>query len=123
VVGFSNPPGPGDPEGEFLARGFYWAYGAAEADSISVLEGDAFSEAFALNRQGQVVGVSFGGSSGPRGFLWENGVLTDLNRLADVGLDVIMSAQDINDAGQITGRIREAATGRVLAFVATPIGD
>ena len=121
VVGFSNPPLPGDPEGEFLARAFYWAYGAAEADSIGVLEGDAFSEAFAVNRHGVVVGVSFGRPEGPRGFLWQNGVLTDLNLLADVGLDVILSAQDINDAGQITGRIRDAVTGEVLAFVATPI--
>ena len=99
VVGVSNPPGPGDPEGEFIARAFYWAYGAAEADSIGVLEGDAFSQAFALNRHGQVVGISFGRPEGPRGFLWQDGVLTDLNLLADVGLDVILSAQDINDAG------------------------
>jgi probable HAF family extracellular repeat protein len=120
VVGFSNPPGPGDPDGDFIARGFYWAFGAAEADSISVLGDDAFSEAFAVNRHGQVVGVSFGGTKGPRGFLWENGVLTDLNSLVDIGLDVIMSAQDINDAGQITGRIRDAVTGEVR-FVATPI--
>jgi probable HAF family extracellular repeat protein len=123
VVGFSNPPGPGDPEGDFIARAFYWAYGAAEATAIGALGDDALSEAFALNRYGQVVGISFGGSSGPRGFYWENGVLSDLNQLADVAPDVILSAQDINDAGQITGRIRDAATGEVLAFVATPVEE
>lgn len=121
VVGFSNPDLPGDPEGEFLARAFYWAYGATEADTIGVLGDDTLSEAFALNRHGEVVGISFGGTSGPRGFYWANGTLSDLNLLADVAPDVILSAQDINDAGQITGRIRDAATGQVLAFVATPI--
>jgi probable HAF family extracellular repeat protein len=121
VVGFSNPPGPGDPDGDFIARGFYWAYGAAEADTTGVLGDDAFSEAFAVNGHGQVVGVSFGGTQGPRGFLWENGVLTDLNLLVDIGPDVILSAQDINDAGQITGRVRDGVTGEILAFVATPI--
>ncbi|MGH7535008.1 MAG: hypothetical protein ACREMG_05425, partial [Gemmatimonadales bacterium] len=69
----------------------------------------------------QVVGISFGGSSGARAFLWQNEVLTDLNDLVDIAPDVLLSAQDINDAGQITGRVRDAATGEVLAFVATPI--
>ena len=32
VVGFSNPPGAGDPEGEFISRAFRWVYGAAKAD-------------------------------------------------------------------------------------------
>jgi hypothetical protein len=34
-----------------------------------------------------------------------------------------LSAQDINDAGQITGRVLDAATGEVLAFVANPVTD
>jgi hypothetical protein len=35
--------------------------------------------------------------------------------------DVLLSAQDINDAGQITGRVRDHQTGEVLAFVAIPV--
>jgi hypothetical protein len=34
--------------------------------------------------------------------------------------DVLVSAQDINDAGQITGRVRDGVTGVVSVFVATP---
>jgi len=67
------------------------------------------------------VGVSFGGPNGARAFLYENGVLTNLNDLVDIAPDVLLSAQDINDAGQITGRVRDNVTGEVLAFVATPI--
>jgi probable HAF family extracellular repeat protein len=121
VVGFSNPPGAGDPEGEFIAHAFRWTYGAAEAEDLGALDGDLFSEAFALNGHGQVVGVSFGGASGSRAFLWQDGALTNLNDLVDIAPDVLQSAQDINDAGQITGRVRDGVTGEVFAFVATPI--
>jgi hypothetical protein len=70
-----------------------------------------------------VVGISFGGASGARAFLYEDGVLKNLNDLVDIAPDVLLSAQDINDAGQITGRVSDAATGEVLAFVATPIAS
>lgn len=120
VVGFSNPPSSGDP-GDFIARAFYWTYGAAQAEDLKALDGDLFSEAFALNNHGQVVGVSFGGTNGSRAFLWQNGVLSNLNDLVAIAPDVLLSAQDINDAGQITGRVRDGVTGEVLAFVATPI--
>jgi probable HAF family extracellular repeat protein len=123
VVGFSNPPGAGDPEGDFISHAFRWVHGAAEADDLGVLDGDALSEAFAINSHGQVVGVSFGGASGARAFIWQNGGLSNLNDLVDIAPDVLVSAQDINDAGQITGRLRDGVTGEVLAFVATPIGN
>ena len=120
VVGFSNPPGAGDPEGEFISRAFFWSRGSKTALDLGTLPGDLFSEAFAINARGQVVGVSFGGANGSRAFLWQNGVMVDLNDLV-VSHGVLVSAQDINDAGQITGRIRDAA-GVTRTFVATPVG-
>jgi probable HAF family extracellular repeat protein len=123
VVGFSNPDEPGDEIGDFIARAFYWPYGGAIAEDLGTLAGDAFSEAFAINGRRQVVGVSFGGSVGSRAFIWEGGDLVDLNDLVDIGDDVLQSAQDINDAGQITGRVLEASTGKVLGFIATPVSD
>ena len=120
VVGFSNPAEPGDEIGEFISRAFYWPYGAAQAVDLGTLGDDAVSEAFAINSHGQVVGISFGGSNGARAFLYEDGTLMDLNDLVDSD-DVLLSAQDINDAGQITGRVLDHVTGEVVAFVATPI--
>ncbi|MGN6392480.1 MAG: hypothetical protein ACTHM9_09575 [Gemmatimonadales bacterium] len=120
VVGFSNPPGPGDPEGDFIAHAFLWVNGAPTARDLGTLDDDPLSEAFAVNAEGQIVGVSFGGAAGPRAFLWQNGVLSNLNDLVDIAPDVLLSAQDINDAGQITGRVRDGVSGVVYAYIATP---
>ena len=121
VVGFSNPPGPGDPAGDFISHAFLWTRGSATAQDLGTLPGDAFSEAFAINARGQIVGISFGGASGSRAFLYQDGVMRDLNTLVPGNLDILQSAQDINDLGQITGRVRDHVTGRVFTFVATPI--
>ena len=61
--------------------------------------------------------------AGSRAFIWQNGALANLNDLVDIAPDVLVSAQDINDAGQITGRVRDGVTGEILAFVATPIAN
>ena len=79
------------------------------------------SEAFAINahasgggrvlrRDGRARGRSSGGTA----------CCTNLNDLVDVAPDVLLSAQDINDDGQITGRVRDGVTGKVMTFVATP---
>jgi probable HAF family extracellular repeat protein len=123
VVGFSNPPGPGDPQGDFIPHAFLWLNGSSQAVDLGTLDNDPLSEAFAINSLGQIVGVSFGGSFGSRGFLYENGQLKKLNDLLGNGNgDVFLSGQDINDKGQITGRVRDGATGQTVTFVATPIG-
>ena len=74
---------------------------------LGTLDDNPVSEAFAV--------------LGPRAFLYENGELANLNDLVDIEPDVLLSAQDINEAGQITGRVRDGVTGEVFAFVATPI--
>jgi probable HAF family extracellular repeat protein len=121
VVGFGNPPGE-SPEGDFIAHAFLWTDGSPRAKDLRTLPGNLFSQAFAINERGQVVGVSFGGTAATHAFLWQNDVLLDLNDLVDIAPDVLVSAQDIDDEGRITGRVLDGATGEVLVFVATPIG-
>jgi probable HAF family extracellular repeat protein len=120
VIGFSNPPGE-NPEGDFIAHAFLWTNGSPTAEDLGTLDQDPVSEAFAINSAGQVVGISFGDVIGPRAFLWQDHVMTNLNDLVDIAPDVLLSAQDINDAGQITGRVRDGVTGEVQAFIASPV--
>jgi probable HAF family extracellular repeat protein len=120
IVGFSNPPG--DDDGSFIAHAFLWTREQGIQD-LSLFPGDDFSQAFSINTRGQVVGRSCG-PSGCRAVLWQDGVRLDLNQLVGPNFaDKLLSARDINEAGQITGNVLETSTGKTLVFVATPIAD
>jgi probable HAF family extracellular repeat protein len=119
VVGFGD--GPEGIPGDLLSRAWYWRPGASRVRDLGTLEGNTSAQAFAINDRGQAVGISFGGTGGTNAFLWENGRLKNLNHLVNIAPDVLLSAQDINDDGEITGRVQDAATGQVLSFVAKPI--
>ena len=55
-----------------------------------------------------------------RAFIWENGVMTDLNGLKPASYTArLEQAKDINEAGEITGRSIDSAGVR-RAFLATP---
>jgi probable HAF family extracellular repeat protein len=51
---------------------------------LGVLPGDYGSESSGVNEKGQVVGGSQDMSGTERAFLWENGVMYDLNSLSPV---------------------------------------
>jgi len=120
VVGFSNPAAPGDLVGDFLVRAFLWT----RSDGIQALgrlPGDSTSQARGINSRRQVVGVSTSFEGVSRAFLWDDGVIQNLNALVEPGFaDSLVSAQDINDAGHITGTLLERSTNRLLPFVAIP---
>lgn len=117
VVGFSNPPG-GDLNADSL-RAFLWTNEGGMQD-LGRLPGDAFSEALGINNQRQVVGLSCANLC--RAFIWHDGVLTELQTLVAPGFtDHLWSARDINDAGQITGRLLDLSAGKFVPFVATPL--
>ena len=117
VVGFSNPPG--DADGSFIAHAFLWT-GKGKIKDLGTLHGDETSQAMGVNSRRQVVGVS-SGPNGNRAFLWDNGVMMDLDSLAGPNFaDSLVSAQHINDAGQITGRLIEKSSGKTVTFVANP---
>lgn len=123
VVGFSNPPG--DDEGQFIAHAFFRAKEDGIVRDLGTLPGNAFSQAQGINDRGQVVGISHGGESDNRAFIWEEGKddeLVDLNTLAPDFDGVLIDARDINQQGQITGSATDPATGETRAFIATPIG-
>jgi probable HAF family extracellular repeat protein len=83
------------------ARGFL---NAGRATQLFDTFGGAWSQAYGINRSGQVVGA--GATPNPTGstpdehaFLYQNGVMRDVGTLGGNN----SNARDINDAGQITG--------------------
>lgn len=106
-----------------LLRAALW-----DKDSLTLLnqlasEFSTLSGATAVNERGQVVGYSERIGEGPDGMaavLWQGGVAIDLNTQVDTfdGWRLI-TANGINDAGQIIGEATNAAGVR-RAFVLTP---
>jgi probable HAF family extracellular repeat protein len=121
IAGFLGQPGD-DPDNPRL-RAFLWTRERG-TQNLGTLPGDDYSEARGLNERRQVVGVSCVDPSltSCRAFLWENGVMFDLNELATrPDGAVLINGQDINDAGVITGRALVAGPPAVrYAFVAIP---
>ena len=119
IVGFAGQPGD-DPDNPQL-HAFLWTRQDGIQD-LGALPGDVYSEAHGINERRQVVGISCDAAGSCRAFLWQNGVMTDLNTLVAPGYtDVLTTAQDINDLGEITGRAFDPDTGERPAFLATPI--
>lgn len=120
VVGFSDPSG--DADGSYNARAFLWTKKHGIQD-LGTLPGDQTSQALGINARRQVVGTSCGAIA-CRAFIWQDGVMQNLNKLAGAGFaDSLASAQYINDAGKITGRVVDHNTRMSFAFVATPARD
>jgi probable HAF family extracellular repeat protein len=69
-----------------------------------------------------VVGGSLDTDFNTRAFLWQSGVMTDLNTLIppDSPLFLIEAVGTINSRGQIGGLALEKSTGEVHAFLLTP---
>jgi probable HAF family extracellular repeat protein len=71
--------------------------------------------AYDINDSGQIVGSSLG-----RAYIYENGVVTDLNTLIPAGSGLTLyAATGINNAGQIVGYA--LGGGRFHAFLLTPV--
>ncbi|MBV9303252.1 MAG: hypothetical protein JOY62_00380 [Acidobacteriaceae bacterium] len=122
VVGFSDLPG--DKNGAPNFHAFRWTKEHGIHD-LGTLPGDVLSEALGINERGQIVGESCQASfTNCRAFLWEDGKMTDLNKLVanDTGLHLVF-ANDINDRGQIVGGASDQKTGTSPAFIAIPKCD
>jgi probable HAF family extracellular repeat protein len=112
VVGHSELPN------DTTFHGFLWTRKTGMRD-LRTLPGDSASLALGLSDKGEVVGASLDANFSPRAFVWENGVMTDLNALipASSGLYLLL-ADSINSNGEIVGL--GATNSGLHGFLATP---
>jgi len=120
VVGYSDLPG------DTTFHSFLWTKETGMKD-LGALPGDAASLAIGINDSGEVVGISLDANFNLRAYLWENGVMTDLNTLVSTNPLIpvrstlfLASACSINSSGVITGFAIETTTGEVHGYLATP---
>jgi probable HAF family extracellular repeat protein len=120
VVGFSNVSKADGAA--FNAQAFRWTRGRG-IESLGVLPGDSLSQALGINDKGQIVGISCtAGFASCRAFLYDHGVMMDLNELVpdDYG-DLLFTANDINNNGQITGQAVKAGTEELVPVWLIPV--
>jgi probable HAF family extracellular repeat protein len=70
-----------------------------------------------------VVGLSLDADFNARAFVWQNGVIHDLNSLVSTRDWYLTTATSINDDGQIVGFAVNKRTGEPHGFLATPRND
>jgi probable HAF family extracellular repeat protein len=98
-----------------------WWKAGGEVVDLGTL-GGAKSSAADINNHGQIVGYAETASGARRAFLYENGVLVDLNTLLEPGSGwVLVSANAVNDAGQIAGEGLFGDDPEPRAFLLTPV--
>lgn len=87
---------------------------------LGTLAGDVFSISYSINNRGQIVGQSCDASNNCRAFLWQNGIMVELNALLPPGNTQLVVAFDTNNKGQIVGEANEVGGGRAPGFLLSP---
>jgi probable HAF family extracellular repeat protein len=113
VVGNSDLPG------DTTFHAFLWTKRTGMRD-LGTLSGDVASLSISINDAGSVIGASLDANFNPRAFLWEKGVMTDLNTLiaGDSPL-YLLTGCSINSRGEITG-LGLTSAGEIHTYLATP---
>ena len=112
--------GQSDPPGDATTYAVLWQNGAIT--NLGTLPGDVSSATGDINAKGQVVGASCDANFNCRAFLWDKGVMTDLNSLIppDSPLYLYFGA-GINDRGEIAGTaFLKSNPNEQPAFLAIP---
>jgi probable HAF family extracellular repeat protein len=113
VVGASNL------KGDTNFHAYLWTRQAGMQD-LGTLPGDVNSAGLGIDDRGEVVGISLDASGNTHPFLWQNGVMTNLNSLVLPGSPLsLLFAHSINSRGEIVG-FGATSGGEVHGFLATP---
>lgn len=111
--------GVSDLSGDTAYHAFLWTKATGIKD-LGTLSGDVDSSAVGINDRGVVVGGSIDASGNPRAFIWQNGVMTDLNTVTTNSPLYLLFGCAINADGVITG-LGMTSTGEYHTYLAVPI--
>jgi probable HAF family extracellular repeat protein len=99
----------------------------SELTTLPILPGDGAAFATGINNRGQVVGSTFKSGEWSRGFIGQDGVVTDLNTLIPEDSNLlIVAASNINERGQISGMAQVISgpdAGKIHAILLTPSNE
>jgi probable HAF family extracellular repeat protein len=111
--------GSSDLAGDATFHAFLWTSATGMKD-LGTLPGDAASSAAAINERGDVVGISLDQNFNPHAFLWQDGVMADLNSLIPAKLSlVLLTACSVNARREIAG-LAMTSSGEFHAYLAIP---
>ncbi len=106
--------------GDITTHGFLWRQNLGMVD-LGTLPGDFSSSAWGIANKARVVGSSCDASGNCRAFLWQDGVMTDLNSLLPADSQwYLYDAEGINSRGEITGLAFNLVSGEGHAYLAKP---
>jgi probable HAF family extracellular repeat protein len=106
IVGGSNLAG------DLTAHPFLWTKTGGMQDLGTV--GGMFGYANWINDAGEIVGIATNADEFLRGFLWKNGVMTDLGV---IGSDPNSEAKSVNSHGQVVGSSFDCCGGDLHGFL------
>jgi probable HAF family extracellular repeat protein len=119
INNYGQVVGHSDLAGDTAFHAYIWSKATGMKD-IGTLAGDFASLGLGINDGGVVVGASFDPNFNSRAFLWENGVMTDLNNVIPANSALyLQQAKSINASGEITG-VGANGAGELHGFLATP---
>jgi probable HAF family extracellular repeat protein len=124
VVGFSDLPGD-DNGSNFNAHAFLWTPTTSTID-LGTFSTDVISYAYSVNDRGVIVGQSCSaGCATSRAIVYRGGKMYDLNTLVEPANSAyyLLFANDVNDAGQITGGALDTTTNSLVAFRLIPVSQ
>jgi probable HAF family extracellular repeat protein len=112
--------GHSDLTGYTTFHAYIWTRQTGKMTDLGTLPGDFASAALSINDGGKVVGASFDANFNSRAVIWQNGVITDLNKLIPANSALqLQQAKSINASGQIAG-FGVNGSGEIHGFLATP---
>jgi probable HAF family extracellular repeat protein len=123
INNLSQVTGQSALSGNITFHPFLWTKEKGMRD-LGVLPGDLVGAGLGMNNKGEIVGASIsapGPATGnPRAFVWQNGVMSDLNAIVQQDAPLyLLTAFWINDSGDIAG-FGASSDGEIHGFLAMP---